>query len=162
MDDLQPFDRRGRELGLAARPLLVLSGCRSWENHINKNQTKNHLHRFLYKPFALSKSPPSRPRFRAAAQAQLREIAPHACGMGGRLRLQGGSGMPMASQLQQDAFGILPLYHLLNQPHTSHHTSSPYLPTPQIPSQKHTLKKIQLLFQKLCQSSLRMSPFLTR
>ena len=52
MDDLQPFDRRGRELGLAARPLLVLSGCRSWENHINKNQTKNHLHRFLYKTAA--------------------------------------------------------------------------------------------------------------
>ena len=42
----RPFNRRGRELELAARPLLVLSGCQRAGNHNNK--TKTHLHRFLY------------------------------------------------------------------------------------------------------------------
>ena len=45
----RPFNRRGRELELAARPLLVLSGCQRAGNHNNK--TKTHLHRFLYTTF---------------------------------------------------------------------------------------------------------------
>jgi len=48
-ESLTPFDRRGRELGLAARPLLVLARCQHLGNHNNKNQNKNHLHEFLYK-----------------------------------------------------------------------------------------------------------------
>ena len=53
----RPFNRRGRELELAARPLLVLSGCQRAGNHNNK--TKTHLHRFLYTtdPDASSASP---------------------------------------------------------------------------------------------------------
>lgn len=43
------YDRRGRELGLAARPLLILACCRRAANHSNQNQNQNHLHRFLYK-----------------------------------------------------------------------------------------------------------------
>jgi hypothetical protein len=37
---LQPFNRRGRELRLAARPLLVLTRIGCSGNQINKNQTK--------------------------------------------------------------------------------------------------------------------------
>jgi hypothetical protein len=45
-ESLRPFDRRGRELWLATRPLLVLSRCRRTRNHNNKNQNKKPLTRF--------------------------------------------------------------------------------------------------------------------
>jgi hypothetical protein len=41
------FDRRGRELGLAARPRLDLARHEGGQD--KKTKTKNHLHRFLYK-----------------------------------------------------------------------------------------------------------------
>jgi len=40
---LNKFDRRGRELGLAARPLLVLTRCQQSEKHNNENQNKKPL-----------------------------------------------------------------------------------------------------------------------
>ena len=46
-ENYRPFNRRGRELGLAARPLLVLSrGETTGHNHNNQNQNKNPLTRF--------------------------------------------------------------------------------------------------------------------
>ena len=41
--DSGTFDRRGRELGLAARPLLILSRCPHRGNHTDKNQNKKPL-----------------------------------------------------------------------------------------------------------------------
>jgi hypothetical protein len=38
--DLRPFDRRGRELRLTARPLLVLSRYPHPGNHTDKNQNQ--------------------------------------------------------------------------------------------------------------------------
>ena len=49
LDNCQTFDRRGRELELAARPLLVLTCSHAQETITTKPKQKNHLHNFLYK-----------------------------------------------------------------------------------------------------------------
>ena len=59
LDNCQTFDRRGRELELAARPLLVLTCSHAQETITTKPKQKNHLHNFLYKTFRASGFPVS-------------------------------------------------------------------------------------------------------